>query len=85
MELDSTQPAGQSQGTGASASPQTTTFTIDLGEVEITPDEAKGIMNEIVRSAASRASVRQAAAAPSVRVIFGRFGSFGSFGRVAQQ
>ena len=81
MELDNPKPAGQAQGMGAST-PQTTTFTIDLGEVELSADEARGIMNEIVRTAADRASARRGASAQLARVVFGRFGSFGSFGQL---
>ena len=60
--------------------PGGTTFTVNLGEVELSEDEKSSIMSDITKAAMSRASSLRAAAAAR-RVIFGRFGSFGSFGR----
>lgn len=57
-----------------------TTFTINLGEVELSEEEKKSIMNDITQVAMKRSQAASAVAAQ--RIIFGRFGSFGSFGRV---
>ncbi len=76
MELkdDNTKPAAQDQPGG-------TSFTINLGEVEISEDEKNSIMSDITKAAMHRTSALRAEAAAR-RVVFGRFGSFGSFGRV---
>jgi hypothetical protein len=61
-----------------------TTFTVNIGEVELTEDERNSIMSDITKAAMTRASGLRAAAAKRV-IVFGRFGSFGSFGRVVAQ
>jgi hypothetical protein len=58
-----------------------TTFTVNLGEVELSEDEKSSIMSDITKAAMSRASALRGISAAR-RVIFGRFGSFGSFGRI---
>jgi hypothetical protein len=62
-----------------------TTFTVNIGEVELTESERNSIMNEITRAAMDRASGLRARAAAGRIIVFGRFGSFGQFGRVVVQ
>jgi hypothetical protein len=82
MELSDGTPSTQPQPTQAPQ--ETTTFTVDLGQVELSADETNAIMNDITKSAMNRASQLRTAVNPA-RIIFGRFGSFGSFGRVVAQ
>lgn len=71
MEINEGSP-GQFEESGSG-----TTFTVNLGDVELTDEETNAIMSEITRSALERA---RSDLPPDAR-IFGRFGRFGKFSR----